>query len=395
MPTRRPGHLPVEQFEIRIDDADVADLRHRLSRTRWPSDLGNESWQYGTELNWLRQLADEWAGGYDWREHESRMNEWDHFRAIAQGQVLHYIHVRRAGALPLLLVGGWPQTSWDFAEVLPRLDGFELVVPDLPGQGFSVPLRGTGIGVTETAALFHELMTEVLGHRRYGVYGTDWGALIGERLAQDHPDIVVGLHTTMPVPLDLSPTNRTRPAWAPDETSRQTAAESQAQSGSGYLHMQSTRPQTIAYLDDSPVAMAAWLLDKIHNWTDHDGDLASAYPRDWLLTTLSIFWFTGSVGTAARFYRETMGRQRVAPPTTAPITSVPTAVAAYPKETGAYPRSWVEANFNLRRYTVMERGGHFPAVESPETLAPDIAAFFNDLVAEGALDSPTEARGAR
>lgn len=381
-----------EPFRIAVADDQLFDLRRRLAATRWPGDLANAGWDYGTEQGFLAELLDAWAHDYDWRAHEAAINAVDHFRATVRGQVLHFVHQPRPGALPLLLIGGWPQTFWDFAEVIPRLADFELVIPDLPGQGFSMPLGRTGVGFQETAEMFSVLMTQTLGHARYGVYGTDWGALIAEQMAHTHPEQVVGLHTTMPLPLDFSPTNRDRPPWAPDEEVRRLAAVSQARTGSGYLHMQSSRPQTVAYLSDSPAAMAGWLVDKIHCWVDHEGDVLSAYGRDHLLTTLSIFWFTGTLGTAARFYYETF-RQRWQPAREGvPVVDVPTGVAAYPKETGAYPRAWVEQYFDLHRYTVMPRGGHFPAVESPDTLAPDIAAFFTDLTATaagpGAASSP-------
>lgn len=368
-PTLRP-------FRIEVEDEAIDDLQRRLAATRWPGDLANDDWEYGAQETYLRKLADDWLHRYDWRAYEALINSFDHYQVVVEAQQLHFVHSFRGAGMPLLLIGGWPQTFWDFADVIPRLDAFELVVPDLPGQGWSMPLARTGIGFQQTARLFHQVMTDVLGHERYGVYGTDWGALIAEQIAHTQQDSVLGLHTTMPIPLDFSPTNRTRPQWAADEEVRRLAAVSQSEAGSGYLHMQSTRPQTVAYLGDSPVAMAGWLVDKIHRWTDHDGDLDSAYPRDRLLTTLSIFWFTNTLGTAARFYRESAKTGWHPLHNRLPVIDVPTGVAAYPKETGAYPRAWVEKYFDLRHYTVMNRGGHFAAVESPDTLAGDISAFF-------------------
>ncbi|MGW6522867.1 epoxide hydrolase family protein [Streptomyces sp. NPDC054962] len=371
----------LKRFEIHVSDADIDDLRRRLQATRLPGDLANDDWRYGTSRAYLQGFLTAWRDDYDWRAHERAMNAYAHYRVAASGQNLHFLHVPCPGGLPLLLVGGWPQTFWDFADVLPLLEGFELVVPDLPGHGFSTPLHSPGTGFIQTADMFHHLMTEVLGHRRYGIYGMDWGALIGEQLAHKHPDVVCGLHTSMPVPLGWSPAERRRdPAqWTPEEQSRRDAAHEQVTRGNGYLHMQTTRPQTVAYLIDSPAATAAWLIDRVHAWTDHGGQLNDAYPLERLLTTVSLYWFTGTLATAARFYAESASQGWQPVSTRQPVIPVPTAVAAYPKEGGAYPRKWVEQYFNLDRYTVMERGGHFPPVENPKSLGTDIARFFHDL----------------
>jgi len=371
--------LRAEPFRIAVAEADLVDLRLRLRRSRLPTGPDDPGWQYGVARDYLAGLLAEWAEDYDWREHERRMNDYAHLRIDVQGQSIHVLHVERPGVLPLLLLGGWPQTFWDFRDLIPALPDYELVVPDLPGQGFSVPLRRTGIGYVQAAEMMHEVMIG-LGHSRYGVYGTDWGALMAEYLAVAHPDAIVGLHTTMPVPLDFSPSNRERATeWAADEQERRAAAAAQAATGSGYLLMHVHSPQTVAYLADSPAASAAWLIDKVHAWTDHDGDLESAYPRDQLLTLLSIFWFTNSIGSAARLYAESFRTPWTPPTGRSPLIAVPTAVAAYPRESGAYPRSWVEQYVDLRRWTARPRGGHFPAVEDAAGLAADIAAFFSEL----------------
>jgi len=366
-----------EQFEIDIDDKEIDDLRQRLSVTRLPGDMGNDAWGYGTNQAYLGDLLKSWQNGYNWRTHEEAMNAYAHYRVELANQVVHYIHGPRSGALPLLLIGGWPWTFWDFAAVLPCLGNFALVVPDLPGYGFSTPLSGPGVGFVETAAMFHHLMTGVLGYQHYGVYGSDWGAAVAEQLAHTHPDAVVGLHTSMPIPLDLVPV--AADLWAPGEESRQQAAATWGQTGIGYYQMHVTRPQTVAYLTDSPAAMAAWIVEKLHGWSDHGGDLEDAYPRERILTTLSIYWFTRSIGSSARFYAESVRRPWAPSNDGSPVVAVPTAVAAYPKEIGATPRKWAEGYFNLRRYTLMDRGGHFPAVENPKSLTSDITAFFNDF----------------
>ncbi|WP_439382503.1 epoxide hydrolase family protein [Amycolatopsis lexingtonensis] len=368
-----------EPFRIAVPDEDIRDLRERLARTRLPGDLANDGWEYGTNQEYLAGLLADWRDSYDWRAHEAEMNAYAHYRVELDGQPVHYLHVPGDGKVPLLLIGGWPWTFWDFKEVLPHLAGHEVVVADLPGYGFSTPLARPGIGYAETADMYHRLMTEVLGHERYGIYGSDWGSIIGQHLAHHHPEAVVGLHTTMPFSLEGPIPEE---LWADDEKVRRAANTAWARYSNGYFVLHTTRPQSIAYIGDSPAATAAWLVEKLHDWTDHDGDFETGYPRERVLTTLSLFWFTNSMGSTARLYAESFQKPWTPKSDAQPLFDVPTAVAAYPREPAAVPRKWVESRFDLRRYTVMERGGHYPAVESPETLGRDIAGFFAEL-AEG------------
>ena len=365
----------MERFEISFPDAALADLRERLERTRWPETPTAGSWDEGTSVPAMRGLAHAWQAD-DWRAHEAALNAYEHYRVELDAQPVHWLHVRRPGELPLLMLHGWPSTHWDFARLLPHLDGLELVVPDLPGYGFS-PLARTGIGYLETAELMHSLMTEVLGHARYAVYGFDWGALVAEQLAHAHEGAVVALHTSMPFPLDFAPP--AQELWAADEQPFAERTAQWAQEGFAYFQLQATRPQTLAYLTDSPAALGAWILEKVNAWTDHDGDLASAYPRDQLLANLSLYWLTGTFGTAARFYAESLRRPWRAAHDGTPVIRVPTGIAAFPKENSQVPRSFCEQYFDLRRYTRMPKGGHFAPVEQPEALAAELTAFLASL----------------
>jgi epoxide hydrolase len=374
-----------EQFEIRVSDSSLNDLRQRLANARLPHDDERDpnDWSRGVPASYLRRLRDSWVTGYDWRHHERAMNAYPHYRVHIDGQLVHYMRAGQPGALPLLLVGGWPQTFWDFAGVIPLLADFDLIIPDLPGHGFSSPLARRSIGFRQSSEILHSLMTNVLGLERYGIYGTDWGALVGEQICVEHPESTIGLHTTMPVPLELGPNRRERShTWSTDEGARRSASLAQAQAG--YLHMHVGRPRTMAALADSPIAIGAWIVDRIHDWTDHTGDHEQAYPLDALLTTLSIYWFTDTFASSCQFYSASLGPEAASLPDRQtvpglPVVTVPTAVAAYPREPGAYPRRWVMEYFNLCRYTVMDRGGHFPAIESPQSLAADVAAFFHGL----------------
>ncbi len=359
-----------ERFEIAFPDDAVEDLRDRLARTRWPETPTAASWDEGTSIPAMQELARAW-GVDDWRAHEAAMNAHEHHRVQLGGQTVHYLHVLLPGELPLLLLHGWPSTHWDFAALLPLLDGLELVVPDLPGYGLS-PLARTGIGYLETAELMHALMTETLGHARYAVYGFDWGALVAEQIAHEHEDSVAALHVSMPFPLDFVPP--AHELWTEDEQPFAERTGQWATEGFAYFQLQATRPQTLAYLTDSPAALGAWIFEKVHAWTDGD-----AYPRAQLLANLSLYWLTGTFGTAARFYAESVRRPWQAAHDDLPVIRVPTGVAAFPKENSQVPRRFCEQYFDLRRHSRMPKGGHFAPVEQPEALAGELRAFLSAL----------------
>jgi pimeloyl-ACP methyl ester carboxylesterase len=365
-----------ERFEIAFPDEALDDLRERLAGARWPDTPTASSWDEGTSVPYMRELAAAWQAD-GWRAHEAAMNAHEHCRIELDGQRIHYLHVRRSGELPLLLLHGWPSTHWDFAALIPQLDGLELVAPDLPGYGLSSPLMRTGIGFLETAELMHELMTEVLGHARYAVYGFDWGALIAEQLAHTHHEAVLALHTSMPFPLDFAPP--AQELWTAEEQPFADLTARWWQEGSAYFQLQATRPQTLAFLADSPVALAAWIVEKLHAWSDHDGNVEDAFPREQILATLSLYWLTGTFGSAARFYAESLRRPWQAVHDGMPVVRVPTAVAAFPKENSQVPRRWVEQYFDLHRYTRMPKGGHFAPVEQPEALAGELTSFLSGL----------------
>lgn len=367
-----------EPFRIAVAQAEIDDLRTRLAATRLPDDRDGDDWAYGTNRRYLAGLLADWEHDYDWRAHEEAMNALPHFRVALAGQTVHYAHLARPGGVPLLLLAGWPSTFWDFSDVITRLGDVELVVPDLPGYGFSTPLRSTEkTGFVETAEMFHHLMTDVLGHDRYAVHGEDWGSMVAEQMAHAHPESVAGIHLTMPFPM-----NGETPAaelWSPDEAARGRHTAQWAATGTAYHAMQVTRPQTVAYLVDSPAATAGWLVEKFQSWTDHDGDHEQVYARDRILTTLSLFWFTATIGSSARFYAASYGAPWVPSRDQRPVVAVPTAIAAFPKEIAATPRKWAEGYFELVRYTDMPRGGHFAAVERPAELASDIREFLELL----------------
>lgn len=373
----------IEPFEIHVGDDVLDDLRQRVAATRWPDPAPGAPWERGTDHAYLRDLLAYWADGFDWRARERELNAFAHFRAELDGVRIHFVHERaRSGdGIPLILSHGWPST---FAELLPLVplltdpaDGpaFDLVIPSLPGYGFSErPERAT---TRDTAALWHRLM-RALGYERYGAVGGDWGAGVATHMALDEPDPLLGLHLyTFEVPPYIGPGSRpltdAERAFA-EHTERWDAVER------GYSSIQSTKPQTVAYgLTDSPAGLAAWILEKWRSWADTGGDLEARFPRDFLLTMLTIYWATRTIGPSMRDYYD--NRWFGGPPGLGEVVRVPTGIAAFTAhhvDEGEPPREWSERLYDVVHYTPMPRGGHFAPREEPELLARDIAAFFAD-----------------
>lgn len=384
-----------ERFTIDVSDDVLDDLRHRLSNVRWPDDLDNSDWRYGTPREYLEPFVRYWLTEYDWRSHEARMNQFEHYRVEIDGVVVHYL--RRPGKgpspMPLLLTHGWPWTFWDFAEMLDPLtdpgasgadpaDAFEIIVPSLPGFGFSSPVSRTGVGAATTAGLWQRLMTEVLGFAEYGAMGGDFGAVVTQRLAHDHPDNLIGVHLT----------RYRRPAGAPglgvsvggeeDYGPDEAGDFERDQAGIGltaaHLAVHTRDPQSLAYgLHDSPVGLAAWLLERRRNWSDCAGDLETVYTKDQLITTIMLYWVTGTIGSSVRYYWETAHENL--PLSGDPRISVPVGIGVLPGDVSALPRRHAEEDTNLQHWTRFPRGGHFGPAEVPDLLVDDLRDFFRPL----------------
>jgi pimeloyl-ACP methyl ester carboxylesterase len=354
--------VQVEPFRVAIPEETLDDLRARIRQTRWPPPAAEPGWAQGTELEYLKDLLGYWADGFDWREQERRLNE--HPQFVADG--IHFVHVKRGGT-PLILSHGWPSTFVEHLQLVPYLDGFDLVIPSLPGYGFSErPARTT---TRDTARRWHQLM-QGLGYERYGAQGGDFGAAVTAYMALDEPEPLIGIHLHQ---IDTPPQVDVPATEAEREYLEAVAAWDAVERG--YSSIQSTKPQTVAYgLNDSPAGLAAYLIEQWRSWR---ADL-ERLDRDVLLTNLTLFWVTETIGTSMRDYYDerwhgpTMGR-----------TEVPTAVALFANELvseGTPPREWAERLFNIVRWTPMPRGGHFAPAEEPELLARDIAEFFESEV---------------
>ena len=389
----------MEPFRIDVPTAVLDDLCDRLRRTRWPDEIEGPGWADGTDLEYLRKLVAYWTEGFDWRAQEARLNRLAQFRTEIDGLGIHFVHERGRGegALPLLLTHGWPDAFWRFERLIPLLthpddpsDEFDVVVPSIPGFGFSDRPREPGWGPTRVADAFAALMTS-LGYDRFAAHGGDWGANVTDRLAHRHPGRLVGIHLT-----DLPPGRAD--AWpaedATDEERRYLDAFRKWREEEGaYAHVQATQPQTLAYgLNDSPAGLAGWLVEKLRAWSDCGGAVERRFSKDALLTNATLYWATGTAGSSFRLYLEDQRE----PPRDPARTEVPTGFAMPPGDFAPAPRSLAGRLYDLRRWTELPRGGHFAAYEEPELVADEIRAFFRPLRggAERRLLEPQAGRSA-
>jgi epoxide hydrolase len=376
----------IERFEIRVDDSVLDDLRNRLASARLPDQIEGTGWEYGIPVDYVRELVDYWRDTYDWRAHEARLNELAHFRTSIDGQSIHFIHARspHADAFPLLLTHGWPGSVVEFLDVIARLtdpeahggsaaDAFHVVVPSLPGYGFSEPTRTRGWDVTRIARAFTELMRR-LGYERYGAQGGDWGAQVATRIGAIDAEHCAAIHLNMPL------------ADRPEEPIQLTEAEQAdlaviahfRREESGYAQEQGTKPQTLGVaLNDSPAGLLAWIVEKFRTWSDCYGHPENAFTRDQLITNVMTYWVTQTITSSTRLYWE---RVHVDAPDDAPVyVGVPTGIARYPKEPLRIPRPWVERRYNVTHWVDMPRGGHFAAMEQPALFVDDLRSFFRTV----------------
>ncbi|MDG4840306.1 epoxide hydrolase [Micromonospora sp. WMMD967] len=371
-------------FSLNVPEQQLQDLRRRLHQTRSPAPIPAPGWSAGSDPDTVARLVDYWADGFDCRAQEVAMNALPQFTVSIGGARVHLVRLSGEGPrpMPIVLTHGWPSTFLELTRLGDRLanpsryggdpaDSFDVVIPSLPGFAFSDPRPGWP-AQPPTHELWHTLIHDVLGYNRYGAHGGDLGAGVSSRLAAAHPESVAGVHV-------LAAMN---PPIAPDE---QLSEEEQAHiaqmaqwyaEGGGYEHQQQTRPTTLAHgLSDSPAGLLAWIVEKYRAWTDCAGDLSAAFTDDELLTHISLYWFTNTIATSFRPYHE---YHRFARDSWRRV-EVPTGIAVFPYDLSQPPRSWVERTYQLTRYTVMPRGGHFAAHEEPELLAADLTAFFREL----------------
>ena len=374
-------------YVIRVDDRVIDDLHARIRRTRWPATVAGEGWSIGADLGYVHALASYWLDGYDWRAQEQMLNDrLPGWQANVAGRAVHFARCEGRGPdpLPLMLLHGWPGSFFEMYKIAPALadpaahgadprDAFDVIVPSLPGHGFSDPPLEVGFGADQIADVMHVLMTDVLGFDHFVAQGGDRGAFVSAGLGHRHRASVTGIHLNMATGImdtadDISEAEQQFQREQKDFLARE----------GGYIAIQGTRPQTLSVgLNDSPVGLLAWIVEKWHAWSDCNGDIESCFTKDELLTNVMIYWITQTVRSSMHYYYEhranppaAMGPERI---------NVPTAVAMFPREVMQVPRSAVERKYDLRHWTTMARGGHFAAMEQPDALVADIRAFCREF----------------
>ena len=379
-----------EAFTLRISDTAINDLRGRLFRTRLPDQAPGDPWEYGTSVAYLNGLIEYWRNGFDWRAQEARLNAFPQYKVPLHDIDVHFLHVPGKGPkpLPLLLMHGWPGSVFEFIDMIPRLtdpasfggdpaDAFTVVAPSLPGYGLSFRPGQKRFGIEEIADCLTDLMTEVLGYQRFAAQGGDWGGITAARLGYAHAAKLIGIHVNFLGGVRRDPAAITNPT--PEEERFRDQLAYWAKEETGYISIQGTKPQTLSFgLTDSPAGLAAWIIEKFRTWSDCNGDVESVFSRDELLANVSFYWFTEAIGSS--FYPYYFRVHRPWPIPEGGTIAVPTGYSEFPREILLPPRSLAARTYtDIRRWTVMPRGGHFAAMEQPEPLAAEIRAFFKSL----------------
>lgn len=380
--------MTAERFSIQIPEDVLIDLKYRLDHIRWPDQLENVAWERGTEKGYLQSLVSYWSEQYDWRAQEAELNRLPQFRCTVDGVDVHFIHERGRGPnpLPIILTHGWPDSFIRYKKMIPLLadppryggdpnDAFDVIVPSIPGFGFSGKPTVGGVNNSTVSELWAKLMTEELGYETFAAAGGDMGSGVTRYLAAIHPELLVGIHVTDIGIIRQLMTAHDEASLSKEELQYKADVQKWIVEEGGYISLQATKPQTLAYgLSDSPVGLAAWIVEKFRSWSDQDCEFDKKFGNDELLTNIMIYWITNTIGPSAhRYFENTHSLPQLG------RIDVPTGVALFPSDVLLPPREWAEKNLNIMRWTHMPRGGHFAAMEEPELLAEDIRAFFRQF----------------
>jgi pimeloyl-ACP methyl ester carboxylesterase len=381
----RPTPVP---FQLDVSDDILTDLRARLTRLRWPDEAPGEPWAHGTSVRYMQELVEYWRERFDWRIQEKKLNSFRQFTVPLAGIQLHFIHEEGKGPkpLPLLLSHGWPGSILEFYKIIPMLtdpsrfggdpaDSFTVVAPSLPGYTLSFQPNQPRFSVEQIADCFASLMTDVLGFKHFVAQGGDWGGFVASRLGFAYPERVAGIHLNL---LALPRETAMLPNRTPEEKVYLDQMKQWLKEETGYQWIHGTKPQTLSFaLADSPVGLAAWIIEKFRSWSDCRGDVESVFTKDELLTNIMLYWVTGAIGSSFWPYYARMHGPWPIPE--GGRINVPTGYVEFPKEMLRPPRSVAERMYNIQRWTKMDRGGHFAALEQPEALVREIFAFFKPL----------------
>src|ERR1700734_1294048 len=377
--TAKPEPDTIRPFKVHVPSSVLIDLRHRLAETKWPDQLPGTTWEYGADIRKVRELADCWQNGYDWPAQEAKINQFDQFTSEIDGQQIYFIHERstHTDAIPLMLIHGWPGSILEFEKLIGPLTypkeknspAFDVIIPSLPGFGYSGPTTTRGWGPQRMAKALVVLMDR-LGYSKYGIQGGDWGSAIAQDMAYQAPTHVIGLHLNL---IYVPPPNQEAVAKMSDAERKRYSYFDREEST--FFFLQASEPQTLAYaLTDSPVGWLAWMIGKFQLLTDNNGDFLTAVDRDTFLTDVTLYWATGTIGSAMRIYRE--NRLTIEEMVPTPRLETPVGYADFPKEVAVPPLSWITQTYNIVQRTGMPKGGHFAALEQPDLLVADIREYF-------------------
>jgi pimeloyl-ACP methyl ester carboxylesterase len=380
--TSQPN-LRITPFTAAIPQDVLDDLKFRLKHTRWPEEISGSGWSYGADLSYMKELSDYWQSNFNWRKTEDEINAYPNFIAGIDGQLIHFMHIKGKGkqSLPLLITHGWPGSFLEMMKLIPLLTAdpfhsFDLIIPSIPGFGFSGKVTQPGGNSAYVADLWHQLMTR-LGYDKYGVQGGDIGSGISSWLALRYASNVIGLH--------LNYISGSYKPYLPDGEKlsdemlafQKQGAEWSAKEGA-YAYVHATKPLTAAYgLNDSPLGLCAWIVEKFYGWSDNHGNIENAFTKDELLANVTLYWVTQTIYSSIRIYNENSKKPLALEK--GQFINVPVAFAKFPKELPTPPRAYIEKGFNIQRWTVMPAGGYFATAEQPLLLANDIKDFFGKL----------------
>jgi pimeloyl-ACP methyl ester carboxylesterase len=373
----------IKPFFANAQQQDLDDLKYRIKNTRWPNESANPYWSYGSNLSYLRELSDYWSDQFDWRLTESEINSHPNFTTELDGFTIHFLHIKGKGrkSIPLIITHGWPGSFIEMMKIIPLLTegpefSFDLVIPSLVGYGYSEPASEAGCNSSVIAVLWNKLMNQ-LGYTRYGAQGGDIGAGVGTWLALKYPQAIAGLHLNF-ISGSYKPFFKTEEEPDEEYLAFQQLVSSWSDMEGAYAHVHATKPLTLAYgLNDSPVGLCAWILEKFYNWSDNQGNIENSFTKDELLANITLYWLTRSIYSSIRIYYENSKMPLIFKEND--FVKPPVGFAKFPKELPTPPRSYIEKGFNIQHWTEMPAGGHFAAMEQPELLANDIILFFKKI----------------
>ncbi len=372
----------IETFNLSIPQSELNDLKERIGKVRWPDEIENSNWQFGTSLSYIKELSTYWKQEFDWRNVENKINSYPNFIAEINNYKIHFLHIKslQKNSIPLLITHGWPGSFLEMLKIIPLLTdleevSFDLIIPSIIGFGFSEKSANTGIDYGFVADLWHKLMIR-LGYQKYGLQGGDLGAGISIKLAQKYPKSIIGLH--------LNYISDSYQPYQNENIDNETEQYKEYlknwnEKEAAYSIIQSTKPLSLAYgLNDSPIGLCAWIIEKFDAWSDNNGNIENSFTKDELLANVSLYWFTQTIHSSIRIYNEISLNPLIFKEKD--FVGVPVGFAKFPKEIPVPPRKYIERGLNIVHWTEMPKGGHFAALEEPELLASDLKLFFKKIV---------------